>query len=57
VPKKSLFATMCGCLGGKAQVEETIDKVAETIKEEIAEATDKEPVEEGKPEENKKSAD
>lgn len=47
-PKKSLFASMCGCLGGKPPVEEKV-KEAETAKEDIAEAAAKEPVEEATP--------
>jgi hypothetical protein len=43
-----MFATMCGCLGGKAPVEEKV-KETEPAKEEVAETTDKEPVEEEKP--------
>ena len=43
-----MFATMCGCFGGKAPAEEKV-KEAETAKEDVAETTDKEPVEEDKP--------
>lgn len=42
VPKKSMYAMMCGCLGGKTPVETTA-KDSEPSKEE---KTEKEPVEE-----------